>query len=45
MEFLDIGASHVVRIDQLLLLNPEVEMSQWRVQLGGTSRGTEKVHS
>jgi len=49
MEFLDIGASHV-RIDRPIVtiqsvVIAEVGMSQLRMQLGGTSRGTEKVHS
>lgn len=50
MEFLDIGASHVMHIDRPIItiqsvVIAEVGMSQSRVQSGGTSRGTEKVHS
>ena len=53
MEFLDVGASHVVLVTQIdrptvtdqPVVIAEAGMSQSRVQLGGTSRGTEKVRS
>ena len=53
MEFLDVGASHVVRVTQIdrpiVIDQPfivaEAGMSKSRVKIGGTSRATEKVHS